>query len=170
MDTDYIITQLEQHARAIQALARGVTTEQARRRPDEASWSILEVINHLYDEEREDFRPRLELILFRPDEAFKQISPQEWVTERAYNSRDPETSVNNFLAERENSILWLRTLKDPKWEASIKTPQGWTFKAGDMAASWVAHDVLHLRQLTELHYFAVREAARPYDVGYAGDW
>ena len=40
----------------IRALVEGMPEEQARWRPDAASWSVLEVINHLCDEERSDFR------------------------------------------------------------------------------------------------------------------
>lgn len=170
MNIEFVITQLEHHARAIQAFTRGITPDQARRKPDAEAWSILEVINHLYDEEREDFRPRLDKILFHPEEPWTPIRPREWVTERAYNLRDPEMSVNNFLSERENSLLWLRGLGSANWEASVPAPWGGDIKAGDMAGAWVAHDVLHLRQLTELHYFLVRDSAGPYSVGYAGDW
>jgi hypothetical protein len=43
-------------------------------------------------------------------------------------------------------------------------------RAGDMFAAWVAHDGLHIRQLNELHRLLVERAAKPYRVGYAGEW
>ena len=46
----------------IQAVLAGVDAEQARWKPDADSWSILEVVCHLVDEEREDFRTRLDHI------------------------------------------------------------------------------------------------------------
>lgn len=170
MDAKQLVAFLDEHAHTIQALTRGISTEQARWRPDAESWSILEVINHLYDEEREDFRARLEKILFHPDEEWAPIHPGAWVTERAYNARELETSVNNFLNERENSLVWLKRLDAPNWDASVRRADGFEVKAGDMFAAWVAHDVLHLRQLVELHYALVKQATLPYDVGYAGDW
>ncbi len=42
--------------------------------------------------------------------------------------------------------------------------------AGDLLAAWVAHDVLHLRQLVELRYAYLVEEAQPNSVGYAGEW
>jgi hypothetical protein len=170
MDHNALIASLHHHARAIELLTRGISDEPARWKPNAESWSILEVINHLYDEEREDFRVRLDIILHRPADPLPAIRPVEWVTERGYNTRDLDESVNNFLAERENSLKWLNSLQSPNWEASIKTTWGGDFKAGDMFTSWVAHDVLHLRQLVELHYALVKMEAEPYDVGYAGDW
>jgi len=63
MNPSYLIGQLGENAGRIAALVRGVTPENVRWKPDPASWSILEVINHLWDEEREDFRVRLGIIL-----------------------------------------------------------------------------------------------------------
>jgi hypothetical protein len=170
MDFASLVSQMTQHAHTIRSLTRGISTEQSRWKPNADGWSILEVINHLYDEERQDFRVRLDIILHRPEEPFPPISPQLWVTERAYNMRDLETSMNNFLAERDNSLSWLNGLESTNWEASVSAPWGGELKAGDMFAAWVAHDVLHLRQLVELHYELVKADAHPYDVGYAGDW
>lgn len=169
MNTQHLKIALEQHAQTILAFTRAITTEQARWKPNPGSWSILEVINHLYDEEREDFRMRLEVILFHPQDPLPPIRPGEWVTERKYNERDLETSVNNFLAERAKSLAWLDSLQEPNWGTSYKNEFG-ELRAGDMFAAWVAHDVLHLRQLTELHYALVTREAEPYAVGYAGDW
>lgn len=41
--------------------------------------------------------------------------------------------------------------------------------AGDLLAAWVAHDLLHVRQLAKIHWACVRHRAEPYDVAYAGD-
>jgi hypothetical protein len=170
MNHNALIASLHHHARAIELLTRGLSDEQARFKPDANAWSVLEVINHLYDEEREDFRVRLDIILHRPTEPWPPIRPAEWVTERAYNTRDLDASVTNFITERDNSLKWLNSLGTPNWEAAVTAPWGGEFKAGDMFSSWAAHDVLHLRQLTELHYALVKEDAQPYKVRYAGDW
>lgn len=161
---------MEKQAQAIRALAEGITTEQARYRPEPEEWSILEVINHLYDEEREDFRARLDILLHRPTDPWTPIHPSAWVTERSYNSRELEASVENFMQERAKSLEWLRGLKSPDWDASATAPWGGEFRAGDMYAAWAAHDVLHLRQLSELHYALMRKEAGDFDIGYAGDW
>ncbi len=60
------IAALEANAPTIAALVRAIPPAQARRRPTPADWSVLEVINHLADEEREDFRLRLDAALHRP--------------------------------------------------------------------------------------------------------
>jgi hypothetical protein len=39
-----------------------------------------------------------------------------------------------------------------------------------MFAAWVAHDLLHVRQLVELHYAYTVERNQPFLVDYAGGW
>ncbi len=171
MGLDEMMAQMSLQAGRIRALADGVAAAQARWRPDAESWSILEVVNHLADEEREDFRTRLDFILHRPGEDPPPIDPQGWVTARGYNQRDLAESIDRFLGERQTSLAWLRGLDAPDWATTISAPDGsWRIRAGDMAAAWVAHDLLHTRQLVELHWAWTQQAVAPYTTDYAGPW
>lgn len=154
---------------SIRMLVAGMTPDEARSRPSPESWSALEVICHLYDEEREDFRQRLDIMLHRPHEPLPPIDPEGWVAARQYNQRDLAEMLDNFAAERAQSLAWLKGLSAPNWEAKYMTPFG-SMKAGDMFAAWVAHDNLHIRQLVELRRSRLVSLAAPYDVGYAGEW
>lgn len=169
MQPETLIWELAQGAAVFGALITGVTQTEACIKPDPETWSILEVLCHLYDEEREDFRQRLDIILHRPTDPWPPIDPQGWVTARRYNECNLVETLNSFLAEREKSVLWLRSLSAPDWEAACATPFG-SLKAGDMLASWVTHDILHTRQLVELRYGRVLQLASPFGVRYAGDW
>jgi len=156
-------------AEMIRALLLGVTPIEARFKPNPETWSILEVVCHLYDEEREDFRQRVDIILHRPTEPLPPIHPSAWVSERLYNERDLAESLAAFLAEREQSLNWLKSLSAPNWAAEY-TNQDRSLTAGEMLASWVAHDNLHARQLVELRRDRLVRLAEPFDVGYAGEW
>ncbi len=170
MDAVGLIAQLALSSERIAGLVIDVSAEQARWRPAAEAWSLLEVINHLYDEERQDFRVRLNLILHDPLAAWPPIDPKGWVTERRYNERDLAQSVQGFLAERAASLAWLRGLTAPNWDATVHTLWGWSTTAGDMLAAWAAHDVLHMRQLVELHWAYVSQLAAPCTTIYAGEW
>ncbi len=74
-----------------------------------------------------------------------------------------------FLAARQKSLAWLRSLDAPDWDAAVAMPWG-SLTAGDVLASWAAHDLLHLRQLMELHYAWMQQAVAPHSVEYAGEW
>ncbi len=169
MNAVHFIKQLANQADSIRSLCGGISEAQARWKPEADSWSMLEVINHLYDEERQDFRAHLDDLLHRPDEPWRALDPQGWVSQRRYNERDLEQSLSNFLREREQSLVWLKDLSAPNWQAACPTPFG-QISAGDVFAAWAAHDLLHLRQLIELHWAYTVQAAQPYGVRYAGEW
>jgi len=170
MNLSWAIQQLADHGECVVKLCASASDAHARVKPDADSWSILEVINHLCDEEREDFRQRLDLTLHRPEADWPPIDPQGWVTSRAYQQRDLQQSIASFAAERRQSIAWLRELRAPDWQMSRAHPSGFVLRAGDLLSAWVAHDLLHLRQLIELHYHLAKLEAQPYGVEYAGDW
>lgn len=170
MKFEALIQQLAADAGRVRELAGGVSEEQAQWKPASDSWSILEVINHLFDEERQDFRVRLDYILNRPGQPWPPIDPQGWVRERNYNSRDLNESLENYLEEREKSLDWLKTLGDADWDKGEVAPWGGVIRAGDILSAWVAHDIHAMRQLSELHYAWTQRLAEPYSVEYAGEW
>lgn len=169
MILEQLIERMARNARRIGLLVEGVGEVQARWRPEADAWSILEVVNHLLDEEKLDFRVRLDITLHRPEEVWPGIDPAGWVTERRYNERELEESLTGFLAAREVSLDWLRSLADPDWEARYEAPWG-PMRAGDLMAAWVAHDLLHMRQLVELHWAYTVKEVQPYSARYAGEW
>jgi len=170
MNLEYFIARLATNREVFEGLVKGCSIEQARWKPSPDKWSILEVINHLFDEEREDFRQRLDLLLSNPEQIWPRIDPQNWVTTRRYNDRDLVMSLNNFFTEREKSLSWLSQLATPNWQNRYQHPDGRAISAGDLLASWLAHDFLHVRQLSRLHWQYVGAIANPYQTTYGGPW
>jgi cytochrome P450 len=164
------IAQLELGLEAIAALTDMIPHEQAIWKPTASDWSILEVINHLYDEEREDFRKRLRQAIEQPQAVLSPIDPEGWVTERRYNERQLQESLAAFIAERRASIAWLGTLDYDEWDRHLNHPMLHELHVGDLLASWAVHDLLHIRQLNELHWHYLATQVAPYRVEYAGDW
>ena len=169
MQFETLYQELQNSTEMIRALLSGITQEEARIKPNPQSWSILEVVCHLYDEECEDFREHLDWILHRQQEEWHHIDPQGWVIERKYNEQAFGEMQKKFFAERTRSLEWLQGLSEANWETS-HTSQFGTMKAGDMLASWVAHDNLHIRQLVERRRSKIENLIKPYSIEYAGDW
>ncbi|MBI5953164.1 MAG: DinB family protein [Chloroflexi bacterium] len=154
----------------IRALTANVSQEEARSKPTPESWSMLEVVCHLHDEEREDFREHLDFILHRQErETWKEIDPQSWAASRKYNEQNFVETQMKFLEEREKSLDWLIDLSRADWDVTCTTPFG-VISAGDILVSWAAHDNLHIRQLVELKRHQIETTSRPYKIDYAGDW
>jgi len=169
MNFTELYDELANSTEIIRWLLFGISQEQARVKTDEKSWSILEVICHLYDEEREDFREHLDFILHRQNEQWHAIDPQGWVAARKYNEQDFAEMQARFIEEREKSLAWLKSLADTNWDTTYTSEYG-TLPAGEMLACWVAHDNLHIRQLVELRRKHVERITQPHSIEYAGEW
>ncbi len=169
MEFQTLFQELTQSTEMIRGLLADVGESEARVKPDADSWSILEVICHLHDEEREDFREHLDFILHRQHEEWHLISPEEWVIERNYNGQNLREMQEKFFNERRKSLEWLKGLSNVDWDTTYTSPFG-SMSAGEMFASWVAHDNLHIRQLVELRRARIERLTAPYDIQYAGDW
>jgi len=151
---------VDQHAafpRVVTALVEAVDDATLRARESEGRWSPLEILAHLLDEEREDFRPRAKAAAAgkRIETA---IDPVGWVTQRAYNTKNPGQVCRDWAAERETSCAWLRQLDLDVLEAAIEHPQLGRMRCGDFITAWRMHDLLHLRQLaTALSVLTARQ-------------
>ncbi len=169
MEAAYFKRQLAINRDRIAALARGIPEEQARWKPDPESWSILEVVNHLADEEELDFPVRLKMILEKSEKPWPPIDPEAWVIEGQYNEQDLYESLTRYMTLRNENLGWLDSVENPDWDMVYEAPFG-EIKAGDLFVSWVAHDLLHLRQLVELQRLYLEDKAKPFLLDYAGDW
>ncbi|MBM3152305.1 MAG: DinB family protein [Chloroflexi bacterium] len=170
MDIPAVASQMAAQARIIESLCRGIPSSQARWKPDETDWSMLEVAGHMLDEEQYDFRTRLDCILNHPGQPWPPIDPGGWVAGHAYNEQDLQETVRKFIEARQRSIAWLDTLGSPDLGSSGTAPWGGQVEAGDMLAAWISHDLLHMRQLVELRHAYSVELLKPYNGAYAGDW
>ena len=161
---------VQQHAgfpQLLTLLVEAVDHRVLRSRETEGRWSPLEILAHLLDEEREDFRPRAQAASERrPIE--KAIDPAGWVVQRAYNSKDPAQVCGDFAAEREVSCAWLRRLDLKLLDASLEHPQLGRMRCGDFIAAWRMHDLLHLRQLSTALAVLTARGLEGWRIDYAG--
>jgi hypothetical protein len=169
MEFETLYQELRNSTDVINTLLLGISQEEAQVRPTPEAWSILEVICHLYDLEREDFGEHLDFILHHQEQEYHVIDPQAWITERHYNEQDFQSMQDNFFAERQKSLQWLRGLGDADWDITYTSKYG-SVSAGEMFSCWVAHDNLHIRQLVELRRARIEKITKPYPIEYAGEW
>jgi hypothetical protein len=130
----------------------------------------VEIVGHLADEEEFDFRERVRLTLADPSFPWPSIDPEGWAVERRYNEQQLVNVVSRFVRLREHSLQWLRSLDQPDWNRTHEHPQFGPFRAGDILSAWVAHDYLHLRQISKRLYELAARDAGDYSVRYAGPW
>jgi hypothetical protein len=164
-----IAEELKKNKEVFKALLKGIAPVQYIWRPQPEKWCLLEILCHLYDEEREDFRARVKQVLLDPLLPLSPIDPQGWVTERFYIGQDYEKMLENFLSERDESVTYLRSLDDPKWDNTYDHPKLGLMPASMFLHNWLAHDLLHIRQITAVKYKYL-EAHVSDSLSYAGEW
>lgn len=164
-----IITELERNNKVISNLFEGLPKELYTWRPHEDKWCLLEILCHLIDEEVEDFRARVKHILDGVTTPMIPINPVGWVIDRKYIQQDFNTKLEQFIEEREQSILWLKSLKNPDWNKTFDNPFRGEISAMNMLSNWLAHDYLHIRQIVNLKYLCLQHQTGE-DLSYAGGW
>lgn len=169
MDTNYIISELQKNKFVIKELLKNLDADVIKWKPSSDKWCLLEIVCHLLDEECEDFRARLINVLENPEQNFESIDPVGWVTSRKYIDRDFNAELTEFLDERDKSIDMLKLLNNPNWDNFYEHPKFGKLTAKMFFTNWLAHDYLHIRQITKLK-FDYLSVATDEKLNYAGDW
>ena len=176
MNATAIINRLERMTKLLPSLVSGLPLEDARWKPPSDAWSIVEIVNHLVDEETLDFRVRVRLTLESPMADWARTDPEGWAVEKRYNEQDLEGSVLRFVQERAESVRWLRSLggelgpESAAWTRAHPHPRMGPLAAGMLLASWQAHDALHIRQIAKRLFELASRDAPEYSTRYAGEW
>lgn len=169
MNATYIIQQLRKNHDVFEHMFKAISAEQIQWKPLPEKWSLLEIICHLHDEEKEDFRIRISQVLITPEKPFPPIDPVDWVKSHKYSAKNYFETLNAFLDERKKSVDWLNSLQEPKWENAYKHPKFGPLSGYFLLSNWLAHDYLHIRQVIKLKYdylgFISGER-----MDYAGKW
>lgn len=167
-----IVDRLERGGVIFASLVAGLDRPRLLHRPDEKTWSILEILRHLGDEEEFDFRPRLERTLDESRPSWDPIDPTGWAAARRYRDADAGEALARFQTLRASSVAWLRgvTAGAPDWSRAYQHPRLGPIRAGDLLASWAAHDALHIRQIAKRLFELAAIDAPGFSTRYAGEW
>ncbi|MBK8955125.1 MAG: DinB family protein [Saprospiraceae bacterium] len=160
---------MQTNQKVIKNLLSGLDSDVNLWRTQPDKWNLLDIICHLVDEEREDFRFRLKHVLQTPQKEMSSINPVAWITERKYQEQNFKKVLANFNAERKISIDWLNKLSNPKWENFYSHPKLGILSATMFLQNWVAHDYLHIRQIVGIKFHYLKSKSRE-SLNYAGDW
>ena len=167
MNLTQMIARLERYPAVLAALVDGISDEEARYKPPTGAWSILEIITHLADEETEDFPLRMQMTLEDPDQSWPSIGPEGAAVERKYNEGDLAEALARFTNKRRGWLDWISAQSELPWDISYEHQFVGTLRAGDLFAAWVAHDSLHLAQISKRLVELTRLDAGDYHTKYA---
>lgn len=167
LNFNFLVNELEGNTDTFGNLLKINNPEQAIWKPSNDKWCLLEIICHLVDEETLDFRERTKSALSRG--TFIPINPVGWVTSKAYIKQDYASKVAEWITERKASVKWLKSLQNPDWNKTLVHDELGEMSAGLFLENWVAHDFIHLRQVTRTKR-AFLDFMTDDNLTYAGKW
>jgi hypothetical protein len=128
----------------LRALTADVAGDAAVQAPKPGEWSIVEVVRHLVEGDRDTFLPRLRRMLAEVRPRFDKARPA------AGDHTDLPTLVAAFASAREQVIKMVRTLDDAGWAREGISPSRGPLSVETYAATMDAHDTEHLRQIQDV--------------------
>lgn len=164
-----VIDALERNKKVFKQTLDGAPKDFVTWKQDPTDWCLLEIVCHLVDEEKEDFRVRVKHCLETPDAPLIPINPQAWPIQRDYIGQDFEDAQQRLWDERTKSVAWLRGLQEAPWGNIVAHPKFGGISAKSFFYNWLAHDYHHIRQINNLKYQYLKKTYG-YSLQYAGNW
>lgn len=169
LSLDYYISQFNKNLDVITGIFNGASEELYSWKQEDDKWSLLEIICHLVDEEKEDFRRRLQFVVNREEGQPPGINPVAWVSERSYASQDYKGKLDAFIDERKASLDFLETINPEDLNNFYIHPKLGNLDGHHFLNNWLAHDYLHIKQATRLKYDYLTTFGGK-NLDYAGVW
>lgn len=148
---------------ALDALLRGLPQTWTHRDEGEGSWTVFDVVGHLIHGERTDWMPRARRILeFGNTRAFDVFDRGGHKNE--IRGKSMEQLLDEFARDRAGNIDDLRGLN--LGAADLQKPGlhpglG-AVTMSQLLATWVAHDLTHLHQISRIMAHQYREGVGPW--------
>jgi hypothetical protein len=148
---------------ALDALLRDLPETWTFRNEGENTWSAFDVVGHLIHGERTDWMPRARMILqFQDSRAFEPFD--RWAQTRASQGKSLAQLLDEFSRLRSENLADLRSLNLPPEHLQLqgRHPELGLVTLSQLLATWAAHDLTHLHQLSRIMAYQYREAVGPW--------
>jgi hypothetical protein len=147
----------------LNALLRDLPEAWTLRNEGENTWSVFDVVAHLIYGERADWIPRARLILqFGESRAFETFDRKGHI--QASQGKTLAQLLDEFARVRSESMDQLRgmNLGPEDLERRGRHPAFGPVTLSQHLASWAAHDLTHLHQISRIMAHQYREAVGPW--------
>jgi DinB superfamily len=119
-------------------------------KPDDASWSLAEVMCHLRDVEQEVHLPRYRAVIVEDKPFLSGVDSDNWAASRAYHAQDGREAAESFLALRSRSLALLRSLDYEQWQRTASHAFFGITTLHELINLAEQHDQAHWQQIQEL--------------------
>jgi DinB superfamily len=157
------ISLLTRTAAALNALLRDLPEAWTLRNEGENTWNAFDVVAHLIHGERTDWMPRARMVLkFGETQAFAPFD--RWGHIRESQGKSLAQLLDEFGRLRSESLSELRTLNLQPEDLARRGrhPALGAVTLSELLATWAAHDLTHLHQISRIMANQYREAVGPW--------
>ncbi len=160
---DYTISLLSRTPGALDVLLRDLPEAWTRRNEGDSTWTVFDVIGHLIHGERSDWIQRARIVLesgeSRPFDRFDRSAQ-----ERESQGKSLHDLLDEFAGLRSDNLRQVRSwnLEPHDLERRGHHPALGTVTLSELLATWAAHDLTHLHQISRIMAHQYRDAVGPW--------
>jgi DinB family protein len=162
-DLKQTVALLKRTPAVLDALLRDLPDPWTLRNEGGDSWSAFDIVGHLIHGERTDWMPRAKMTLeFGESRAFERFDRLAQFADSEGKSL-PEL-LDTFARLRSENLAELRALNltSEQLELRGRHPALGTVTVAQLLATWAAHDLTHLHQISRVMAHQYREAVGPW--------
>jgi uncharacterized damage-inducible protein DinB len=148
---------------ALNALLRDLPEEWTHRNEGENTWSVYDTVGHLIHCERDDWMPRAKMILEDGEtQTFAPFDREGFVNGHDDPSLPP--LLDEFARRRSENLDRLRAwnLQPKDLERRGQHPALGAVTLSQLLATWAAHDLTHLHQISRVMAHQYRDKVGPW--------
>jgi len=162
-DLEQTIALLSRTPAALDGLLRDLPETWTHRGEGEDTWTVFDVVGHLIYADRENWMPRARRILqFGEEQPFDSFDRQGHVRES--QGKSLSQVLDEFARVREGCLVDLRALNltSEQMTKRGRHPALGPVTLSELLATWAAHDMTHLHQISRILAHQYREAVGPF--------
>jgi hypothetical protein len=160
---DYTVSLLTRTPAALDVLLRDLPQSWTSQDEGENTWSVFDVVGHLIHGERTDWMPRAKIILqFGETRTFEPFD--RWGQARESEGKSLEQLLDEFARLRRENLIELRALnlRQADLDRRGRHPALGVVTLLQLLATWAAHDLTHVHQISRVLAHQYREAVGPW--------
>jgi hypothetical protein len=162
-DLQHTMSLLARTPAVLDALLGDLPEEWTRANEGGDTWSAYDIVGHLIHGEVADWMPRARLIL-----QFGESRPFEKFDREGQRGADPDRSLDQVLNEfallRADNLRELEALNLQAADLALRGrhPSLGVVTLSQLLATWAAHDLTHVHQLSRVLAYQYRDAVGPW--------
>ncbi len=162
-DLQHTISLLDRTPAALDALLRDLPETWTHENEGGETWSAFDVVAHLIHAERADWMPRVKTVIqFGETQTFEAFD--RWGNVRESRGRSLGQLLEEFSLLRSENLSKLRALnlRQEDLERRGRHPALGAVTLSELLATWAAHDLTHLHQISRVMAHQYRDAVGPW--------